>query len=116
MSSSLGARALTAVIRGYQRWLSPMFGQRCRFYPTCSAYAVEALNTRGALVGSVLAAWRILRCNPWARGGVDDVPVHGQKWASWDGVVVGKSSQNLPEHLLPTASSSSSRKRNSTAG
>lgn len=65
---------LTGVIRLYQRFLSPLLGQNCRFHPTCSQYAIEALRTHGVLRGSALAAWRILRCQPFCRGGHDPVP------------------------------------------
>ena len=62
-----------APIRFYQRFVSPAFPRRCKYHPTCSAYAVEAIRTYGVLRGLVLAAWRILRCNPWSHGGVDPV-------------------------------------------
>jgi uncharacterized protein len=62
---------LTAPIRLYQRLLSPLLPARCKYYPTCSAYAVEAIRSFGILRGSVLAGWRLLRCNPWSHGGVD---------------------------------------------
>ena len=66
------ARALAlAPIRLYQRVLSPALGRRCRFYPSCSEYAVQAIRRYGVLRGVVLAAWRVLRCNPWSHGGVD---------------------------------------------
>ena len=65
---------LVAVLRGYQRWISPALPPSCRFYPTCSAYAVEALQVHGLLRGAALAAWRLLRCAPWHPGGVDPVP------------------------------------------
>jgi hypothetical protein len=58
-------------IRLYQALFSPILGPRCRYYPTCSAYAVDALRSFGILRGLVLAAWRVARCNPWSRGGVD---------------------------------------------
>jgi len=58
-------------IRLYRRILSPALGQRCRYYPTCSAYAEEAVSELGAFRGMILAAWRILRCNPFSRGGLD---------------------------------------------
>ncbi|MFC0253537.1 membrane protein insertion efficiency factor YidD [Massilia consociata] len=61
-------------LRGYQLLLSPMLGQTCRFYPTCSNYAIEALRTHGAARGSLLAARRVCRCHPWNPGGVDPVP------------------------------------------
>ena len=62
------------LIRGYQLCLSPFFGGQCRFYPSCSAYAVEAIDTHGALRGSWLAVSRLARCHPWHPGGVDPVP------------------------------------------
>ena len=65
---------LVAVLRGYQRWISPALPPSCRFYPSCSAYAVEALQVHGLLRGVALASWRLLRCAPWHPGGVDPVP------------------------------------------
>ena len=70
-------RALTLPIRGYRRWLSPALPQRCRYYPSCSAYAVQAIEEYGMIRGLVLAAWRVLRCNPFSHGGVD--PVDAQR-------------------------------------
>ena len=67
------ARALTLPIRLYQRFISPLFPRRCKYEPTCSAYAVEALRSYGALRGIVLAAWRLVRCNPFSHGGYDPV-------------------------------------------
>lgn len=72
--SLLLGRLLALPIRAYQLVLSPLLGARCRFYPSCSAYAVEALTTHGALRGSWLAGRRLLRCHPWNPGGVDHVP------------------------------------------
>ena len=66
--------ALCAPIRFYQRFISPGLGRNCRFTPTCSAYAVEAIEKRGAFVGLLLALWRVLRCNPLCKGGYDPVP------------------------------------------
>jgi len=60
-----------APIRFYQRFVSPALPSRCRYYPTCSQYAVEAIRRYGVLRGLVLAGWRLLRCNPWSHGGVD---------------------------------------------
>jgi len=61
----------TAPIRLYQRAISPALPSRCRYYPSCSEYAVQAVRRYGILRGVVLAAWRLLRCNPWSHGGVD---------------------------------------------
>jgi hypothetical protein len=60
-------------IRAYQLLLSPLLGPRCRYYPSCSEYAAQAIQRYGILRGLVLAGWRLLRCNPWSRGGVDPV-------------------------------------------
>jgi uncharacterized protein len=72
-------RLLVLAVRGYQRFISPMTPPTCRFYPSCSSYAVTALERHGALRGTWLAVWRVLRCNPWNPGGVDDVPPAGQR-------------------------------------
>ena len=66
--------ALIGVIRFYQRFVSPLTPPSCKYYPSCSSYAVTALRRHGALRGTALAVWRVLRCHPWAAGGVDDVP------------------------------------------
>jgi putative membrane protein insertion efficiency factor len=67
-------RILVAIIRAYQYALAPWWGRQCRFTPTCSHYAIEALERHGALSGSWLALRRILRCHPWNPGGYDPVP------------------------------------------
>jgi putative membrane protein insertion efficiency factor len=67
-------RLLLGLINAYRYLLSPLLGPSCRFYPTCSAYAAEAIDTHGALRGSWLALRRILRCYPWHAGGLDPVP------------------------------------------
>jgi uncharacterized protein len=67
-------RSLLGLIRAYQRYVSPLFPRRCRYEPTCSAYAAEAVGRFGALRGTFLAAWRLLRCNPFSHGGFDPVP------------------------------------------
>jgi putative membrane protein insertion efficiency factor len=68
-------RAAVALLRAYQRVVSPLLprpaGGRCKYHPSCSQYAVEALREFGLLRGLVLAGWRLLRCNPWSHGGVD---------------------------------------------
>ena len=61
-------------IRAYRRFVSPLLPRRCKYHPTCSAYAVQAISRFGILRGSALAAWRLLRCNPWSHGGYDPVP------------------------------------------
>jgi putative membrane protein insertion efficiency factor len=66
-------RIAVAPIRVYQRVISPLLPQRCKYYPSCSAYAAQAIREYGILRGLVLAAWRLLRCNPWSHGGVDHV-------------------------------------------
>jgi putative membrane protein insertion efficiency factor len=71
---SVLARLLLALIRVYQRLLSPLLGGHCRFHPTCSVYAAEAIAAHGAGRGSWLAIRRIARCHPWNPGGVDPVP------------------------------------------
>lgn len=67
-------RLLIALLRFYKRWLSPLLGPRCRFHPTCSEYAMQAIARFGALRGSWLAVRRILRCHPLHPGGHDPVP------------------------------------------
>lgn len=62
------------LIRGYQYLLSPWLGSHCRFYPSCSSYALTAVERYGALRGSWMALTRLLRCHPWNRGGIDPVP------------------------------------------
>ena len=72
-------RVILALVRGYQRWLSPLKRMpTCRFLPTCSEYAVEAVEVHGAAKGLLLALWRLLRCHPLCRGGHDPVRLpHG---------------------------------------
>jgi putative membrane protein insertion efficiency factor len=65
---------LRLLIRGYQLGISPLLGPRCRFYPSCSEYALEALSVHGLFRGCQLAFMRILRCHPWHPGGIDPVP------------------------------------------
>jgi hypothetical protein len=66
-------RAFVAPIRFYQRAISPALPQRCRYHPSCSQYAVQAVARYGILRGAILAAWRLLRCNPFSHGGYDPV-------------------------------------------
>jgi uncharacterized protein len=65
---------LIGLIRVYQYALSPMLGQRCKYYPSCSNYAIGAIREHGPLKGMGLAGWRLLRCNPFSNGGYDPVP------------------------------------------
>ena len=65
------AAVVVAPIQLYRRLISPALPRRCRYEPTCSAYAVDAVREFGVLRGMILAGWRLLRCNPWSRGGVD---------------------------------------------
>ena len=71
--SSRSAELAVLPIRLYQRVISPALPQRCRYYPSCSHYAVQAIRSYGILRGAVLAAWRLLRCNPFSHGGYDPV-------------------------------------------
>lgn len=74
-------RAIRAIVlvplRLYQRLISPALGARCKYYPSCSEYAAQAIERFGILRGLVLAGWRLLRCNPWSHGGFD--PVDAQR-------------------------------------
>jgi len=65
---------IVMLIRGYRTFVSPLLGPQCRFHPSCSAYALEAVQTHGPIAGSWLALKRILRCHPWHPGGLDPVP------------------------------------------
>ncbi len=69
----LPRRVAVAPIRVYQRLISPLLGPRCKYEPSCSRYAAQAVTEFGILRGAVLAAWRVLRCNPWSHGGFDPV-------------------------------------------
>lgn len=67
-------KILLALLHFYRKHISPHFPATCRYYPTCSTYAVEAIEVHGAAKGSLLALWRLLRCNPLSKGGYDPVP------------------------------------------
>ena len=71
--SVLARRVAVAPVRVYQRVISPLFPRRCKYEPTCSRYAVEAIREVGVVRGVILAAWRLLRCNPFSHGGYDPV-------------------------------------------
>jgi putative membrane protein insertion efficiency factor len=69
---------LITPIKIYQKWISPMFAPRCKYYPSCSSYAVTAIESYG-IKGVAMAIWRLVRCNPWSHGGVDYVLVNEKK-------------------------------------
>ena len=73
---------LIIVLKLYRRVVSPIYGQVCRFFPSCSAYALEAVTVHGAVKGTWLAARRVVRCHPWSSGGLDPVPTPAH--ADWD--------------------------------
>ena len=85
--------ALIAVIRAYQYAISPLLGQRCKYYPSCSSYAVEALREHGVVRGLGLATWRLLRCNPFSNGGYDPVPPRHKQCDQ------GRADTNLSAHV-----------------
>ena len=70
----LPRRALTGLVKAYRLLLSPWLGSACRFAPTCSAYSLQALEQHGAMAGSALTVYRLVRCQPWCQGGHDPVP------------------------------------------
>ena len=72
-------RLLLGILRFYRRHISPHLPPMCRYYPTCSRYAIEAIEVHGALRGGLLALWRLLRCNPLSPGGYDPVPPKREK-------------------------------------
>lgn len=74
MGGRLTARTLAGTVRLYQLLVSPVFPSHCRFEPSCSAYAIQALHRHGPVRGAWLGLWRILRCNPWGGAGYDPVP------------------------------------------
>jgi len=86
------------LLRVYKRWVSPAFPPSCRYVPTCSEYAVEAVERYGTLRGGAMAAWRVLRCHPFVKGGLDPVvkdPTDGKGRDQWGTQVRG---QECPRH------------------
>ena len=71
---SFAARLAIGAIRAYQRWISPLLGMRCRFHPSCSSYAVSAIQRHGVMRGSLISLYRLGRCHPLHQGGFDPVP------------------------------------------
>ncbi len=76
----LPRRLLIGLLKLYRIVISPLYGQVCRFYPSCSAYALESVTVHGAFKGTWLSLWRVLRCNPFHPGGVDHVPRGRRTW------------------------------------
>ena len=70
---------LESIIRVYRRWISPLKKPCCRYSPTCSRYALDAIREWGPVTGVGLAVWRILRCNPFGKGGIDPVPINPRR-------------------------------------
>jgi putative membrane protein insertion efficiency factor len=87
-------RLLVGVVRGYRLLLSPWLGSSCRFEPTCSAYALDALSAHGAAAGSYLTLHRLVRCSPWCKGGHDPVPTQAPRLFS--GLFSPTSSKKTP--------------------
>jgi putative membrane protein insertion efficiency factor len=77
---NLPRNILILLLMAYRKVISPLYGQVCRFFPSCSAYALEAITVHGAVKGSWLAAKRLARCHPWNAGGVDHVPAGHRHW------------------------------------
>ena len=77
---NLPRNSLILLLMTYRKVISPLYGQVCRFFPSCSAYALEAITVHGAVKGSWLAARRLVRCHPWNAGGVDHVPAGYRHW------------------------------------
>ena len=75
----LPRNVLIAPVLLWRKLISPLYGDVCRYYPSCSSYGLQSLQRRGVLVGIPMTVWRILRCNPWSHGGVDEV----KKAPSW---------------------------------
>lgn len=76
----LPRHVLILLLKAYRTVVSPLYGDVCRYFPSCSAYALEAVTVHGAVKGTGLAAHRVVRCNPWSHGGVDHVPAGHRIW------------------------------------
>lgn len=77
----LGPRNLVILfLKGYRKFISPLYGDVCRYYPTCSAYGLGQIQQRGVIWGSIQTIARIVRCNPWSEGGIDQVKDSGQRF------------------------------------
>jgi|GEM_PF-92987 len=89
------ARLLIALLRGYKKYISPHLGHHCRFIPTCSEYAMQALAVHGLVKGLILTVWRLLRCQPFAKFGYDPVPEKG-KWVNPERRLTRSRDKRLP--------------------
>ena len=89
------ARLLIALLRGYKKYISPHLGHHCRFIPTCSEYAMQALAVHGLVKGLILTVWRLLRCQPFAKFGYDPVPEKG-KWVNPERRLTRSRDERLP--------------------
>ena len=87
----LPRNAVIAFLKGYRRFISPLYGDVCRYYPSCSSYGLQQVQQRGIFLGSWLTLIRIIRCNPWSKGGFDEVKPSRQRFeVSESGFVVAK--------------------------
>ena len=96
-------QALLLLVRAYRYWFKPWLGNRCRFEPSCSAYALQALQQHGAARGAALTGWRLLRCQPWCDGGCDAVP---DMWTAAWSTSPQLTSRGLFTALVPTKAAS----------
>lgn len=92
-------RALMGMVRAYRYFLSPVLGSACRFEPTCSAYALTALQSHGAMIGSALTVRRLARCHPWCAGGHDPVPASPPRLFAF---LSTEASAERPTHSKPS--------------
>jgi len=98
-ATGVPARVLVYALALYKRWFSPLAPPACRYVPTCSEYAQDAIEEHGAIGGSLLAAWRLLRCNPLGKGGFDPVPMRDSRFPV----------SGLESRLSPTTASGTRR-------
>lgn len=94
------------LLRAYRAAISPLYGDVCRYYPSCSAYGLGSVQQRGLVIGSVLTAWRIVRCNPWTAGGIDEV-----RAASHDRYRITRFGWVVPAGMFPKAESDAAAAR-----
>ena len=103
--------ALKGCVHAYRYTLRGIIGSHCRFHPSCSDYALEAITTHGAARGALMSAWRILRCNPWSKGGYDPVPGSPEHdaWLAEQAAAGSSDSASLPSDVQPSALSHNTR-------